>query len=579
MTTPIKQLFINYYNDAYIMNDKDPSNSRYNEQIKKKFTTEIPSHNYNNVHEAISIIVSGGNRSSLKKYPNFSCDILDTILTIRRKLYTPTISFNGATLDKLYNIFTKYSPENLDYNRYFIEKVFPKDHARHIAIYGMKNETESESDSEDNEQYSENKEENKEEIKETKEQKDAILLEKTLNQDLYRICVALNCPTKIKAFCEKNKYRPTYEHYIACDNNNYNGFSNNPYKQAIEFIDAGIEISFNFVRKLGYMLFYNTYTKTESYNLMEKCIANIDINNLDAIKLILNALMTYESDEIVILLNSLIERKYDIKLLTNYLNSELVRIDYGSQFKNILNAMYILELEIDKVNYSDKIISKGNQYEINNLFANNEFILTDKSLINACKSGKLDLIEKLLNMKIVPTSDCIKALPYDLLNNERLMDLFIMTGMAIDITVYRYLYNFRFFKKYNYVIDENSYLEEHKLNENITAIYDRELHQFRHGFKTINKLSDLVKHIEISNYIPDQYCYDHVFTRGNFMMIKYLEINYNLLPTEISINLLSKNLNYTTEDLNLIKKIYPEIKPGNIKYYQKESKPQLFNKN
>ena len=197
----------------------------------------------------------------------------------------------------------------------------------------------------------------------------------------------------------------------------------------------------------------------------------------------------------------------------------------------------------------------------NYLYDNGLFIPTKNSFPNMFKvyfgathnTQKIEepnnIVEKLLNMKVMPeTKDFLQLEQY----NCGYVNLILSYGMKVTYELVDILCSKQIMidnlDKYDITIDDRIYFICHKYDSKINLVKNRNNNKYgdikiiddeRHKFyRNIALTYNIVKFKALvmnSKFKPDQYCYDNALACLSFEHVKWLEDEYGLSPTPVSI--------------------------------------------
>ena len=221
----------------------------------------------------------------------------------------------------------------------------------------------------------------------------------------------------------------------------------------------------------------------------------------------------------------------------------------------------------------------------------NKFVITDESFENACSGGSALIIEGLINMKLVPTEACYKYI-HNL--SSQSLDLLVFSGLKITYETLDNLYEMhgetiKNTDKYGIIGDDNLYFICHRrkidkypgvewtdpnralfracFGESLKYLsigklekkeqqkkackkkytYDSDTEsdeekkpgkKSKDGEGTDLKLEQLKKIVSESGLKPDQYCYDKALLNNDLSIVDWLETDYKMRPTIITLQLL-----------------------------------------
>jgi hypothetical protein len=368
------------------------------------------------------------------------------------------------------------------------------------------------------------------------------------NKLLDTLCSSQQPLGKILPFCKENNIIPCYDNLSSIYRNSSIRWQDVD-KYIDELFSAGMIVNSEIITSIIYCkdLRENSYQ-----NALLALFTYIDITNIP----LLTSCFSYLSTTYV---RQVSTHKYSdaIAFFLDFLKSRGLSSDsYDKIFDALIKNDNIAYSDIIKLHelfgkpltditrslnqLCDKYCLQGNLSEITKMIANNQFVLTNKSLFNACLSGNKDLIIELISMKAIPTADCLMALKINLLT-ENMIDIFVVAGLKIDINIAmqlinRGITNIQFVEKYGIKTNENNYFQAHK-NSQLTQTYNKmfyvwnsDLHNFRDAFKTQN-INYIISLIEKTKFVPDQFCFDNAMWGCNTNVVEWLNKNFNMKPT------------------------------------------------
>jgi hypothetical protein len=211
---------------------------------------------------------------------------------------------------------------------------------------------------------------------------------------------------------------------------------------------------------------------------------------------------------------------------------------------------------------------------------------TEKCLLNACASGSFDMIKILLDMKILPTIECIRSmkpkyinkdifyllLKYGLPVNLEVVEACLIKGIYIqdlhehgykpDIELYKICYKYNDFPKL--------YVDQLKknpaVNMNIRLAISRNMKANDNANKSTKKnpdeiecpvytVEEIIQMMKDNHVVPDYMMYTHAVATKNTRLVEYFEKEFGMKPT-ISALILINNENDRREYLDRILKCH-----------------------
>ena len=170
--------------------------------------------------------------------------------------------------------------------------------------------------------------------------------------------------------------------------------------------------------------------------------------------------------------------------------------------------------------------------------------ISNKCLLNACKSRSSNIMTKLFNMKAQPTKECISMLSYIdtesyySTKNVEICELLINNGLPITLETIDLLleigYTVPNLKSYDIPYDINIYKICHKHKEmssdyidNLEVSVNNDL---RKSLRIIDEIDDtvcnnIINKIKSGEIIPDYMMYDDIVEYKHTTLIEYFEKN------------------------------------------------------
>lgn len=225
--------------------------------------------------------------------------------------------------------------------------------------------------------------------------------------------------------------------------------------------------------------------------------------------------------------------------------------------KNAIHQLYDLFFKTLKLKPTpeicDMVCSNTDQISFEYLIDNNIFVVTSNSLRFACQHFNKHMVEKLVNMKIIPTSSCLLDIPVANYNDyfnklfDSIIEILYGAGLNIDTEfldiVISKKYSFDL-TKFGLEYDTKIYYVFHKYNIEITkkspyyTKFNTKILDFRLLFKTAS-LVTIQDYIINNNIVPDMFCYDNSF--GNTKLQEWLETTYGYSPTPLTLYRIENN--------------------------------------
>ena len=435
---------------------------------------------------------------------------------------------------------------------------------------------------------------------------DLILNKETSNIDeLNSICSSKDFDLgKMETFLKKFKIVPqlsTIEILVNKINSNNN--KDTDFHLAIEkMIEYGFPLSFAFVekifRKINLKLFANYIDKlfTEGHI---KLLSDIDfmfkayevtnnfsptvviLTNIDyMISLFLNKNIPLNGgDQYLKLLMTRIDKhekdkKFDLKLMKkeNELDYDNKMEEYKKNIDQYYYRIYTYDAKLVLNKYFDVAIkliqASSNPLELleHACLVSDRLIFdilidklnkfTEKCVSNVCSSGSSFMLQILLNMKALPTLECLKSIHCD---NNIMFDLLLKNGLPINrdtieisLTKGLYISNLQDYGYqpaselyeicYKHDRFPYQYISQLKTNSSLNmdirlAIKENPLKETNtKGNKTSKeanlKITDdeIIQKIKDNNIIPDYMMYGHAVSSGKTKLVEYFEKEYGMKP-------------------------------------------------
>lgn len=365
---------------------------------------------------------------------------------------------------------------------------------------------------------------------------------------------------KIKNFLDKFKIIPNLDTIeILCKNIEYNINTTNIIVAIDEMIKHNLPLSLAFIKILfNHIIFVEFSGSIKKYieRLFDenyvKCINDIEfifikltpMNILNILYLIrlcsrfniphyndakyLKLLMTANHDNDK-------DKDNDKIFLKNYKDIVMVFLN------SLSNESELLELLEHACHMSDEFTFDIILNKINKI--------TDKCIIYACGSYNIRILKILLNMKVLPTIECLKALSDINSKNHEIFNILISNGLVINLEtieiafmkniyidnlqIYGYQPDIEVYKIcYKYQCFPNTYILQLKKNPLLHMDIRLAIHKDNeYRDKDISKSEDkIIQLIKDNNIIPDYMMYGHAVSTNKTKLIEYFEIVFNMKP-------------------------------------------------
>lgn len=299
------------------------------------------------------------------------------------------------------------------------------------------------------------------------------------------------------------------------------------------------DIVLNFLKESNY--YASNYSIDSNYYVFMECLMYVD--NLLSIYTDIFSLSKCNSkyNQLVILVTTELIKKNIIPTLEDIKN--LIKLNGGDRDEN-LEKLYNIFFSVLKIvpdqNFCDYLCIMSDVGLVKYLCSKNLFAVSNNSLLNSCKSNPRSLIEEMINLKCVPTLDCIKVLK---ILDSFILELLILGGLPVTHQLLSECY-----KKDKYILpniyglsyDEELYYEFYKtFGGNIFPSqyfdnYNKSKFNFRLLFKK-EKLEVIKEQMQLLNLHPDQYCMDYSLKNYNTDVTEWLEKTYNFKPNYLTL--------------------------------------------
>lgn len=314
---------------------------------------------------------------------------------------------------------------------------------------------------------------------------------------------------------------------------------------------------FNEIKSLGYTVNSNTlsiifdYYKSVYYNypldlindlsdILIECINN-DNDIFTKLYNIRNLVGTNTKSINLIYLTTkkIIEKKKINPTLDNF--KLLLYSNNGSDNMPVENiyVVFFEELKYNpNENLCDAVCQIGDQNMFQYLIKKNIFKTSKNSLKCACQSRNKQIIEELINMKLIGDIDCIKSMNYI---DKDIFNLLLLSGLSINLELITECYKKKFIIEdlRGIPYDDSMYYELYSnFGPYEFPVYyskmDQSIIYFRDLFKK-STVSEIKEYMKLNKLVPDQYCYDKSLISCNNQAKSWLEQEYKFKPNYLTL--------------------------------------------
>ena len=164
-------------------------------------------------------------------------------------------------------------------------------------------------------------------------------------------------------------------------------------------------------------------------------------------------------------------------------------------------------------------------------------------LENACQTQSLFIINKLFDLKIIPTKKCFLNIIKEKNNEYLLFDLLVSNGLKVDDELIKQGIEYGFYitnlSTYGYDPSEKLYEICHELR-NFHEIYLKQLQHIQNfeiyeAIRNKQNNGNIIEIIKSSNTTPDYIMYELALMTHSNDLISFFETEYNMKPTILSI--------------------------------------------
>jgi hypothetical protein len=242
--------------------------------------------------------------------------------------------------------------------------------------------------------------------------------------------------------------------------------------------------------------------------------------------------------------------QHDIAILNKKTIKMLIKKTTYDDFNNqqLIQQYNYLSKELYDQEICDEICRIGDECYFKFLVNNQLFKTSNNSLKYGCLSGSLLIIDDLLNMKVLPDTECLYYLNKNM--STKILPMLITYGLPLNHTTIYVLYSLDMLlisdlEKYDIKADDKLYLEFHKQGKSnfkkaYKILFNNPLTIFRESFAT-DSIDDIIYELKEHNMKLDQFCYD-IARESNPVLADWLETEYNMKPTPITFIRISDSL-------------------------------------